>query len=108
MSPFPSPRARSWLRRAFGLVAGAMLALLGGTSASMVAYLVGRRSQPWVHRLVSPTEQRRVAALMERHGVWAVIISRPVPMLAETVAFSVGWSGCQWRQVMLAGAVGNL
>jgi len=61
-----------------------------------------------VHRLVSPTEQRRVAALMERHGVWAVIISRPVPMLAETVAFSVGWSGCQWRQVMLAGAVGNL
>lgn len=93
---------------AFGLVAGALLALLGGTGATMVAYMVGRRSQPWVHRLVSPAEQRRAATLMERHGVWAVIISRPVPMLAETVAILSGVERLPWRQVLLAGAAGNL
>jgi uncharacterized membrane protein YdjX (TVP38/TMEM64 family) len=93
---------------AFGLVAGAMLALLGGIGATMMAYLVGRRSQPWVHRLVSPAEQRRAAALMERYGMWAVIISRPVPMLAETVAILSGVERLPWRQVLLAGGVGNL
>ena len=93
---------------AFGLAAGALLALLGGTGATMVAYLVGRRSQPWVHRLVSPAEQRRAAALMERYGAWAVIISRPVPMLAETVAILAGVERLPWRSVLLAGAVGNM
>jgi uncharacterized membrane protein YdjX (TVP38/TMEM64 family) len=93
---------------AFGLVAGALLALLGATGATMVAYLVGRRSQPWVHRLVSPAEQRRAAALMERHGMWAVVISRPVPLLAETVAILGGVERLPWRQVLLAGAAGNL
>jgi uncharacterized membrane protein YdjX (TVP38/TMEM64 family) len=93
---------------AFGLVTGALLALLGATGATMVAYLVGRRSQPWVHRLVSRAERRRAAALMEQHGMWAVIISRPVPLLAETVAILSGVERLPWRQVLLAGAAGNV
>lgn len=106
--PVPSSAIMVAQGAAFGLVAGALLALLGGTGATMVAYLVGRRSQPWVHRLVSPAEQRRAAALMKRHGVWAVIISRPVPMLAETVAIAGGVERLPWRQVLLAGVAGNL
>jgi uncharacterized membrane protein YdjX (TVP38/TMEM64 family) len=93
---------------AFGLAGGALLALLGGTGATMVAYLLGRRSQRWVHRLVSPAEQRQVAALMERYGMWAVMIRRPVPMLAETVAILGGVERLPWRSVLLAGAAGNL
>jgi uncharacterized membrane protein YdjX (TVP38/TMEM64 family) len=106
--PIPSSVVMVAQGAVFGLVAGALLALLGGTGATMAAYLVGRRGRRTVHRLVSPSEQQRAAALMDRHGIWAVVITRPVPMLAETVAIFAGVERLPWPGVMLAAAVGNL
>jgi uncharacterized membrane protein YdjX (TVP38/TMEM64 family) len=106
--PVPSSVVMVVQGAVFGLVAGTLLALLGGTGATMAAYLVGRRSRPAVHRLVSLSDQQRAAALMDRHGIWAVVITRPVPMLAETVAIFAGVERLPWSAVLLAGAVGNL
>lgn len=106
--PVPSSVVMVALGAVFGLAAGALLALLGGTGATMAAYLVGCRSRRAVHRLVSVSERQRAAALMDRHGIWAVVITRPVPMLAETVAIFAGIERLPWSAVLLAGAVGNL
>lgn len=94
---------------AFGFVLGALLSLLGGTGAALAAYVVGRRSQRLVDRLVSAEQQERAADLLRRHGVWAIIATRPVPMFAETVGILAGTTNTMpWWKVGLAGAVGNV
>lgn len=106
--PVPSSAVMVAQGAAFGMVAGSALSWFGGTAATAAGYLLGRRSRDWVHRLVSPAEQQRGAALMTRHGIWSVIMTRPVPMLAETVAILAGVERLPWWHVVLAGAAGNL
>ena len=94
---------------AFGLVPGSLLSLFGGTAATLVAYWVGRRSRGVVSRLVSDEQRQRGAELLERHGMWAIVVTRPVPMLAETVGILAGTGTTMpWWKVAIAGAVGNL
>jgi uncharacterized membrane protein YdjX (TVP38/TMEM64 family) len=94
---------------AFGFVLGSILSLVGGTGAALGAFVVGRRSQRLVDRLVSADQQRRADELLRRHGVWAIIATRPVPMFAETVGILAGTGRTlPWWKVAVAGAVGNL
>lgn len=93
----------------FGLWPGSLLSLTGGTLATVAAYFAGRGSRPVVDRLLSADQQRRGAELITRHGLWAIVASRPVPVLAETVAILSGTSSAlRWWQVAVAGAAGNL
>ena len=93
----------------FGLWPGTLLSLTGGTLATVAAYFIGRGSRPVVDRLLSADQRRPGAELITRHGLWAVVASRPVPVLAETVAILSGTSSAlRWWQVALAGAAGNL
>ena len=67
-----------------------------------MAYALGRASRGWVHRLVAPEEQRRAADLVRRHGASAVTLTRPVPILAETVGIIAGVERLPWWRVVLA------
>jgi uncharacterized membrane protein YdjX (TVP38/TMEM64 family) len=106
--PVPSSGVMIAQGAVFGLVVGAALSLVGGTAATAAAYLVGRRGRGLVERLVSPEQQRRAEAYLDRHGVWAIVVTRPVPMLAETVGILAGTSRITLRSAVLAGAVGNV
>ena len=107
--PVPSSGVMIAQGAAFGLVYGSLLSLAGGTGATLVAYLLGRRSRGLINRLVPVEQQLRGAELLERHGMWAVVVTRPVPMLAETVAILAGTSTTMpWWRVTAAGALGNL
>ena len=105
--PVPSAGVMIAQGAVFGLVGGAALSLVGGTAATAAAYLLGRRGRGLVERLVSPEQQRRAEDYLDRHGVWAIVVTRPVPMLAETVAILAGTSRIPLRTAVLAGALGN-
>ncbi len=107
--PIPSSGVMIAQGAAFGLALGSILSLIGGTLATLAAYCVGRRSQGLVDRLATVEQQQRAAALLRRHGVWAIIATRPVPMFAETVAILAGTTNAMpWWKVTLAGAIGTL
>ena len=107
--PIPSSGVMIAHGAVFGLLPGSLLSLVGGTAATLVAYLVGRRSRGLVNRLVSEEQQRRGAELLERHGMVAIVVTRPVPMLAETLGILAGTgTTLPWWKVTIAGAVGNL
>jgi uncharacterized membrane protein YdjX (TVP38/TMEM64 family) len=106
--PVPSSGVMVLQGAAYGLIPGAALSLIGGTGAALVAFLVGRRSRPAVDRVAGPEQRQRARILLDRYGIWAVIVSRPVPMLAETVGILAGAGGMRWWQVGWAGALGNV
>lgn len=77
----------------FGVAVGAALSLVGSVGATMVGYALGRWAGPPVLRSVcSEAERARADRLVRRWGVLAVAASRPVPLLAETVAVAAGAS----------------
>ena len=92
----------------FGVVAGTLLSVAGGLGATLTGFLVGRRSRPLVDRLVPPDQRARAGRRLARYGPLAIVLSRPVPMVAETTAIVAGTSSMRWRWAVIAGVVGNL
>ena len=90
----------------FGMVVGVALSLLGSLGAFAVAFGVGRTGSPAVGRLVSDEERSRADRLLRRWGVLAIVVTRPVPILAETTAFVAGTSSLGWRPSLVAALLG--
>jgi len=92
----------------FGVVVGTMLSLLGGTGAALVGFAIGRRGGPLLARLVPAGERERADQLLERWGMVAIIVTRPVPLLAETTVIMAGASSMGWSRGVTAAVAGSL
>jgi uncharacterized membrane protein YdjX (TVP38/TMEM64 family) len=92
----------------FGVVIGTLLSLLGSVGASLFGFAIGRRGGKWLERVVTHEERVRADDLLSRWGVLAVIVTRPIPLLAETVAIMAGASPLGWGSVLLASFAGSL
>lgn len=92
----------------FGVVGGTLLSLLGSLGAAMFGFALGRRGGRMLERLVTPAERERADDLLKHWGALAIIVTRPVPLLAETVAIMAGTSSLGWARAMLAALAGSL
>jgi uncharacterized membrane protein YdjX (TVP38/TMEM64 family) len=92
----------------FGVAGGALLSLAGGTAAAATGFALGRWGRAPLHRLIPEAERRRADALLGRWGILAVVVTRPVPILAESVAILAGTCRLSWRRFLRAAVLGNL
>jgi uncharacterized membrane protein YdjX (TVP38/TMEM64 family) len=86
----------------FGVVLGTTLSLLGSVGATALGFFLGRRGAPLIERLATPAQKARADALLARWGALAIVITRPIPLLAETTAILAGASPLGWGRVLLA------
>ncbi|MEA2488918.1 MAG: hypothetical protein QOH21_710 [Acidobacteriota bacterium] len=106
--PIPSSLVMTLHGALFGVAGGAALSLLGSTLSALTGFAVGRAGNDAIRRLVTPAEHARAGALLERWGVVAIAVTRPVPILAETVAILAGSSPLTWRQTAVAAFAGSI
>lgn len=104
----------------FGVVLGTLLSLIGSVGAALFGFAIGRRGGRLLERVVSTDERARAADLVQRWGMLAIIVTRPVPLLAETVTIMAGsMAGSRagrtaagpvlgWWQIALASLAGSL
>lgn len=92
----------------FGVFAGTLLSLLGSTGAAVFGFWIGRRGGKLLERLVTAEERDRTNRLLEQWGTLAIIVTRPIPLLAETVAIMAGASPLGWGRTALAALAGSL
>lgn len=92
----------------YGVLYGTLLSLVGGVGAAATSFWLGRRGAKLIERLTTPEDRARADALLARWGGVAIILTRPVPMFAETVAILAGTTSLSWRQLITASALGNL
>jgi uncharacterized membrane protein YdjX (TVP38/TMEM64 family) len=92
----------------YGAPAGIALAVAGRVGMAAAGFAVGRAGGPLLERFVSADERARADALLRRWGALAVLVSRPLPLLAETVAIVAGASPLRWSRALLAAALGSL
>jgi uncharacterized membrane protein YdjX (TVP38/TMEM64 family) len=92
----------------FGAIGGTLLSVGGSMGAALVGFSIGRRGGPLLARFVSPKERARADYILSRWGTLAIVVTRPVPLLAETVAIMAGSSPLGWRQASLAALLGSI
>jgi len=87
---------------------GTLLSLLGSVGAALFGFAIGRRGGRLLERIVTPEERARADKMLARWGTLAVLVTRPVPILAETVAIMTGTSTIGWARMALASFAGSL
>lgn len=92
----------------FGVVKGTLLSLLGSIGATLLGFAIGRRGGKLLADIVTTEERARADRLLDRWGALAVVATRPIPLLAETVAIIAGTSSLGWWRMTLAALVGSL
>lgn len=92
----------------FGILGGTLLSLGGTLGATALGFALGRRGGRLLERLVSPSEKARADELLRKYGALAILVTRPLPLLAETVSILAGASPMGWGPMLLAAAAGSL
>lgn len=105
--PVPASVVMISLGALYGPVWGIALSLLGRFAMGVAGFAIGRRGGPLLRRAI-PAERERIYAeqLVERWGGVAIVLSRPVPLLAETTMLLAGAAGLRWRVALAAAFVG--
>jgi len=107
---------------AFFLMAGGLLfseraiwavaaVFAGAYAADQTGYLIGRQLRPFFHRFVLARRARRAAlrktrALLARHGIKAVAVSRLLGPVAWFMPPVCGSAGMAWQRFAIGSALG--
>jgi uncharacterized membrane protein YdjX (TVP38/TMEM64 family) len=92
----------------FGVWLGTLLSVVGQMGAALLGYAVGRAGGPMMERMVPPEDRVRGERFIERWGALAMVVSRPIPLFAETVAILAGTARIGWARSMIAAGAGSL
>lgn len=92
----------------FGFALGTLISLIGNLGGALFGFWIGRSNSAWVTRFVSADEMSQVNDLLERWGMLAIIVTRPIPLFGETVTVVAGMSRLSLPQVLLATLLGWL
>jgi uncharacterized membrane protein YdjX (TVP38/TMEM64 family) len=106
--PVPSSMVATLGGAHLGVVIGTACAWLGMTAGAMVGWWLGRTAGAASLSSLTLAEQERLTRQQRRFGPLAVVLTRPLPLLAEAAALMAGASGMSWRDFLLAAGSGNL
>ncbi|MEJ7900967.1 MAG: VTT domain-containing protein [Thermomicrobiales bacterium] len=106
--PVPSSIVMTTQGALFGIVGGTVLGTIGSVGATLVGFAIGRRGSRFINRYVGSGEQDQSRSLIHRLGPLAIIVTRPLPILAETTAIVAGSTPMTWRQVITGALIGCL
>jgi uncharacterized membrane protein YdjX (TVP38/TMEM64 family) len=106
--PVPSSIVSTAAGVLLGLWRGASVVWIGMMIGCLVAYVVGAQSAPLARRLVGPDGLTRAGHLADRYGVWAVVLCRPIPVLAEATVVFAGLVRAPFGQFLWVTAASNL
>jgi uncharacterized membrane protein YdjX (TVP38/TMEM64 family) len=81
--PVPSSIVSTGAGVLLGFWRGAAVIWVGMTLGCVIGHQFGARAAAAARRLVGAESLERARKVMDRHGSWALVICRPIPVLAE-------------------------
>ena len=107
--PIPSSIVSTGCGMLLGVTMGTAVSLLGMTASCALGYWLGRSSgRGLAVRLVSSEDLDRFQSVHSRFEDWAVVISRPVPVLAEVSVLFAGLSRMPAPRFFLLSTLANV
>jgi uncharacterized membrane protein YdjX (TVP38/TMEM64 family) len=106
--PVPSSMVSTAAGVVFGLARGTAVVWVGMMTGSILGYLLGDRAAGWARRFVGPGEIARAERVASTYGDWAIVVCRPVPVLAEATVILAGLVHTPWPRFLGLTAAANL
>lgn len=106
--PIPSSLVMVLSGAAFGVVWGALIALVGSVGGEWLGFeLVRRYGRRASTKIVGDEEIARLSRLFARHGAAAVAVTRALPVVMETMSVVAGLSTMTRRVFLIASLAGT-
>jgi uncharacterized membrane protein YdjX (TVP38/TMEM64 family) len=106
--PVPSSIVSTGAGVLFGFERGTAVIWVGMMVGSVLGYLLGARATGAARRFVGADGLARAGRVADQYGDWAIIICRPVPVLAEASVILAGLIHTPWRRFTVLTATSNL
>lgn len=107
--PVPSSLVMIASGAMFGVGWGAAWSLIGSIGGEWLGFeLVRRYGTSVARRLASDEELLQLSRVMDRHGVAAIVVSRAVPVMMETMSVVAGLSTMRRVTFLAASLVGTV
>jgi uncharacterized membrane protein YdjX (TVP38/TMEM64 family) len=107
--PLPSSLISTAAGFLLGLVGGLLTSWIGMTASCIIGFWLGKRyGRAAACRIVGESELEHLEVLSRRVGNWVIVITRPMPMLAEASVLFAGISGMPPGQFLLLTTLSNL
>ncbi len=106
--PVPSSLVMILSGAAFGVVWGSLLSLVGSVGGEWLGFeLVRRYGRRLSGRIVGDDDIRRLEQVFARHGIAAVVITRALPVVMETMSVVAGLSAMRRSTFLMASLAGT-
>jgi uncharacterized membrane protein YdjX (TVP38/TMEM64 family) len=106
--PVPSSLVMVLSGSLLGVGWGFVVALAGSLGGQCLGYELARRFGPRAaDRLIGRADRHRLEQLMNRHGAAAVVVTRALPVVLETVSVLAGLAGMRRSTFLIAATVGT-
>jgi uncharacterized membrane protein YdjX (TVP38/TMEM64 family) len=107
--PVPSGPVSTLAGAGLGAMWGTLACWLGMTIGATAAFALARRwGRPLAQRLAPAEDLARMSAACQRHDVWMLLATRPLPILAEACVLMCGTLQSSWPRFLAAVATSNL
>ena len=106
--PVPSSIVSTGAGVLLGFWRGAAVIWIGMTIGCAIGYAFGAKAAGAARRLVGEDGLARANHIMERHGNWALVVSRPIPVLAESSVVFAGLARSPIRPFVWMTTLSNL
>jgi len=107
--PIPSSVIMAISGMLLGVWTGGIASFLGAMLSACAGFLLCRwGGHTAFRRLIGQQDTHRIDRWFDRYGVYAIIISRPIPMLTEILSCLAGLAGLSFRSFLLASILGTL
>lgn len=91
-----------------GWPTGWLVSLTGAMGSAILGFWACRRwGKSVFDRVAGPVDAGRITHFFEQHGVWAILLSRSVPMLTEVISCLAGLSAMRFRLFLAVSLAGT-
>jgi len=107
--PVPSSIASTACGMLLGIIMGSLVSLAGMIVSCVIGYyLAAKLGQPFVTKMVGDQSMNHFTELQQKYGNWVVVITRPVPVLAEIAVLAAGLGRIPFRHFFILSTLANL
>jgi len=106
--PVPSSLVMILSGAAFGVMWGALIALAGSIGGEWLGFeLIRHYGRGWSVRIAGEGAIDRLERIFTRHGAAAVVVTRALPVVMETMSLVAGLSKMPRRDFLVASLIGT-
>lgn len=103
--PIPSSILMFLNGKVLGIFGGTILSLAGASLGNFIAYQIGFKSNHFINK---GAQHKLSENLMSQFGIWAIMVTRAIPVLAEGMMIYAGLQKRKLKPIMMYSVLGYI